>query len=48
MECQNHLHDGVDRGYLTPEECAAMIRLAKRTGGAISNLQRYLRGSKDS
>jgi four helix bundle protein len=44
-ECQNHLLDGMDRGYLKQDECDPLIILAKRACGAIAALQRYLRGS---
>jgi four helix bundle protein len=43
-ECQNHLQDGVDRGYLKQDECDGMVVLAKRSCGAVAALQRYLRG----
>jgi four helix bundle protein len=43
MESQNHLHDAVDRGHLRPAERDEMLALAKRAGGAIAALQRYLR-----
>jgi hypothetical protein len=43
METQNHLHDAVDRGYITGAERDQLITLAKRAGGAIAALQRYLR-----
>jgi len=42
-ECQNHLQDAVDRGYLAPEEFKDLSTLAERTCGAIAGLQRYLR-----
>ena len=48
MECQNHLQDGVDRGYLSPAECNRMVILAKRAGGAVAGLQRDLRGDAGS
>jgi len=41
---QHRLIDGVDRGYLTEQEAARLIILAKRSGGAIAALQRHLRG----
>jgi four helix bundle protein len=43
MECQNHLKDGVDRGYLTQTECDELLILAKRSCGAVAGLQRHLR-----
>lgn len=42
-ECQNHLVDAVDRGYLSPDDFQAMNALAERTCGAVAGLQRYLR-----
>jgi four helix bundle protein len=45
-ESQNHLLDGVDRGYLKQEECDQLIALAKRACGAVAGLQRYLRRRK--
>lgn len=42
-ECQNHLHDAVDRGYLTAAEFQTMNGLAERAGGAVAGLQRHLR-----
>jgi four helix bundle protein len=47
MECQNHLRDAVDSGYLGPAEANEMIILAKRAGGAMAALQRYLRNNPD-
>ncbi len=46
-ETQNHLKDGVDRGYLSRQEAARLIILAKRSAGAVAGLQRYLRGKAD-
>ena len=43
MECQNHLQDAVDRGYLTSEDFSQLNSLAQRTCGAVAGLQRYLR-----
>ena len=43
-ECQNHLLDAMDRGYLTEVDFASMNTLSERTCGAIAALQRYLRG----
>jgi four helix bundle protein len=45
-ECQNHLQDGVDRGYLKQAECDDLLVLAKRSCGAVAGLQRHLRRSK--
>jgi four helix bundle protein len=42
-ECQNHLQDAVDRGYLTADEFKTMNALAERACGAVAGLQRYLR-----
>ena len=42
-ECQNHLRDAVDRGYLGLDEFHAMDALAARACGAVAALQRYLR-----
>ena len=44
-ECQNHLQDGVDRGYLKQAECDDLLVLAKRSCGAVAGLQRHLRRS---
>ena len=44
MECQNHLQDAVDRGYLSQADLEALDALAKRACGAVARLQRYLRG----
>ncbi len=44
MECQNHLQDAVDRGYLAEPDFKSMNVLAQRTCGAVARLQRYLRG----
>ncbi len=46
-ECQNHLHDAVDRGYLDAAECEELVVLAKRACGAVAALQRYLRRHPD-
>jgi four helix bundle protein len=43
-ECQNHLQDCVDRGYLEEAEFKRLNTLAERTCGAVARLQRYLRG----
>ena len=47
MECQNHLDDAVDSEYLGRAEANEMIVLAKRAGGAVAALQRYLRNHPD-
>jgi four helix bundle protein len=44
MECQNHLHDAVDRKYVTPAEFNTLDALARRTCSAVARLQQYLRG----
>jgi hypothetical protein len=43
---KNHLLDGVDRRYLTADECDGMVVLAQRACGAVAALRRYLRGSQ--
>ena len=43
MECQNHLQDAVDRGYMSVTEFIPLNSLAQRTCGAVARLQRYLR-----
>jgi len=43
MECQNHLRDAVDRGYLASAEFETLNSLAQRACGAVAALQRYLR-----
>jgi four helix bundle protein len=42
-ECQNHLQDAVDRGYLDPEEFTRLNALSERACGAVAGLQRCLR-----
>ena len=42
-ECQNHLQDAVDRGYLSPNDFTTLNALAERACGAVAGLQRYLR-----
>ena len=42
-ECQNHLQDAVDRGYLSTDDFTTLNSLAERTCGAVAGLQRYLR-----
>lgn len=48
MECQNHLQDAVDRGYLAKDHFEKMNSLAQRTCGAVAALQRYRRKKSDS
>jgi four helix bundle protein len=45
-ECQNHLLDAIDRGYLREADFTPMNALAERTSGAIAALQRYLRNGE--
>jgi len=42
-ECQNHLQDAVDRGYLSPDDVTKVNTLAERACGAVAGLQRHLR-----
>ena len=42
-ECQNHLQDAVDRGYLSDQEFASLHTLSERACGAVAGLQRHLR-----
>ncbi|MBI4203634.1 MAG: four helix bundle protein [Betaproteobacteria bacterium] len=42
-ECQNHLQDAVDRGYLSGDDFETLNTLAERACGAVAGLQRYLR-----
>ena len=42
-ECQNHLLDAVDRGYIDQRECKELTILSKRVIGAVASLQRHLR-----
>jgi four helix bundle protein len=46
-ECQNHLDDAIDRGYITGEECRAMKLLCRRALGPTAALQRFLRNNPD-
>jgi four helix bundle protein len=46
-ECENHVMDAVDRGYLSLQESSALLRLARRARGATLALRRYLRNSPD-
>ena len=46
-ECQNHLIDSVDRGYLTTEEAGELMTLSNRALGALAGLQRHLRNTPD-
>ena len=48
MECQNHLQDAVDRGYLAEDDFKKMNSLAQRACGATAALQRYLRRSSNN
>jgi four helix bundle protein len=43
MECQNHLQDGKDRGYLDDGDFTRMNALAQRACGAVAGLLRHLR-----
>ena len=45
-ECQNHLQDAVDLGYLDAAEFTRLNTLAQRTSGAVARFQRYLRGRR--
>ena len=45
METSNHLQDGVDRGYFTPDQIAELQILAKRSSAATTHLIRYLRNA---
>ena len=46
-EIQNHMKDGVDRGYLEEDESRRLTILAKRSCGAVAALQRYLRSGQN-
>ena len=46
-ECQNHLRDCLERGYVTPDEFQRAMILSKRACGAVAGLQRYLRTHPD-
>ncbi len=48
MECQNHLQDAVDRGYLESPDFESLNSLAQRASGAVARLQRYLRDGSRS
>src|SRR5882672_5263262 len=41
-ECQNHLQDAVDRGYLDSAEFARLNGISERAAAATARLQRYL------
>jgi four helix bundle protein len=43
-ECQNHLQDAVDRGYLDAAEFTRLNSISERAAAAVARLQRYLRG----
>ena len=45
METSNHLQDGVDRGYFTPEHIADLQILARRASAATTHLIRYLQSA---
>ena len=47
-ECQNHLQDGFDRGYLDTADFKRLNTLSERTCGAVAGMQRYLRGRRKS
>ena len=42
-ECQNHLQDAVDRGYLPSGEFDRLNAIAERACAAVAGLQRHLR-----
>ena len=46
-ECQHHLQDAVERGYLNQEECQELLVLSRRACGAVAGLQRHLRRKRD-
>jgi len=46
METSNHLRDGVDRGYFSPEQIAPLLVLARRASAAVTSLIRYLRTAR--
>jgi four helix bundle protein len=46
-ECENHVRDAVDRGYLSLEDSSPLLEWAKRARGATLALRRYLRNSPD-
>ena len=46
METQNHLGDALDSRYITPEEHAALFKLADRAIGASTRLHQYLKTCK--
>jgi len=43
-ECQNHLQDAVDRGYLDSQEHTRLESISQRAAAAVARLQQYLRG----
>ncbi len=43
QETRSHLHDALQRSYLTPREHARLVRLSDRTLGASTALLKYLR-----
>ncbi len=46
METSNHLQDGVDRGYFSPEDTAPLVALTHRASAATTRLIRYLQTAK--
>ena len=42
-ECQNHLRDALDCGYITAPEYDQHLALARRAAAAVAGLQRHLR-----
>jgi four helix bundle protein len=46
LEASNHLQDGVDRGYFTPEQIEPLLVLARRASAATTALARYLRTAR--
>ena len=46
-ECQNHIIDAVDRGYVANPEERDLLVLSQRAIGATAALARYLRSTPD-
>ena len=46
-ECDNHIRDAVDRGYLSKEESIDLLHMTARACGATAGLQRHLRNNPD-
>ena len=44
-ECQNHLQDALDEGYVDEADYQELVTLTKGTCGAVAGLQGYLRGA---